>query len=139
MADAVTTSNAGSSSSSKKAKDDGTETITITVNKERGDEVAFQRALSQLKRLGGDTQQTIVGNLADLQRAGAAVANGQSVEEGFLNPPATADANTGEKDDKVTPQPLEDVVAPGPVSVGADEAEVIFGDRVAQGERPESK
>lgn len=135
MADAVTTSSAGSSPTKSKVNDkDGTETFTITVQKDRGDEVLFQRTLAQLKRLGGDVVRTEVGNLADLQRMGAAAVNGKPVEEGVLRPPTTGQEPNVEE---AAPAPLEDVIAPGPTALGADAAEAAFGERVAQGERPD--
>lgn len=137
MADNVTTSSASTSAAKSKVNDkDGTETFTITVNKDRADEVLFQRTLNELNRLGGNGVQTVVGNLADLQRAGAAVVNGKKADEGFLAPPTQV---VDGEEQEFAPQSLEDVIAPGPVALGADAAEAAFGDRVAQGERPDTK
>ena len=129
MADSVTTSNSGTTAK-KSTKDDGYETITVRVPKDR-DEALTQRLISQLE----GPKQTVVGNLADLQRMGAAIVNGGKAEDGVLAPPAVTDGDTPD----FNPQPLEDVIAPGPVAFGADAAEAAFGDRVAQGERPEKK
>lgn len=130
MADNVTTSNSGGTkSTAKSTKDDGYETISVRVPKDR-DAALTQRLINQLE----GPKQTVVGNFADLQRAGTAVVNGGSADEGVFTPPATADENGDSAE--FNPQPLEDVVAPGPAAFTADVAEEVLGDRVAQGERP---
>lgn len=131
MADNVTTSNAGGSSKKSKVPE-GYEEITVVVPKDR-DQVLSARLISQLE----GPKQTVVGNFADLQRMGTATVTGGKPEDGVLAPPVTTDDNGDTQD--FNPQPLEDVIAPGPVAFGADAAEAAFGDRVAQGERPDNK
>lgn len=131
MADNVTTSGAASTSKKSSKDDDGYETITVRVPKDR-DEAATARLISQLE----GPRQTVVGNYADLQRMGASIVNGGKAEDGVLTPPRVTDADTGDER-KFDPQSLEDVQAPGPVAIGADAAEEIFGSKVAQGERSE--
>lgn len=134
MADSTTTSNSGTSGAKKSsAKDDGYETISVRVPKDR-DEALTQRLISQLE----GPKQTVVGNFADLQRMGTSVVNGGKADEGVFAPPVVTDPDTGDTQD-FNPQSLEDVAAPGPVSLGADAAEAALGDRVAQGERPDNK
>lgn len=99
-------------------------TVDVPDDMDRGEVEAHLRVLR-------GSQTTVVGNLADLQRAGAAAANGDAspfkLGKGVELPP-----NVESKDEV---QSAEDVKAPGPVAVTADAAEDLYGSRVAQGDR----
>ena len=125
MADATNTTSSGKSSSSAKAPEGFTRyTVDVPDTMDKGEVEAHLRVLR-----GPVT--TVVGNLADLQRAGAAAANGEAspfkLGKGVEMPPEVdSDANL---------LSTEDLKSPGPVGLGADAAEEVFGSRVAQGDR----
>lgn len=100
-----------------------TEKVTVEVPKDM-DPGRKAFLLAQLK----GPVETVVGNFADLQRAGAAVvSDGKKADEGFMAPPESHPKEA---------ESMEDVAAPGPAGVTAKAAEEATGFSTAQGERP---
>lgn len=110
------------------AKSDPDAPITRTIQIDPRHEPAMVEAI--LRRLAPRDVVPVVGNWADVQRMGAAVVSGGSPADGVQMPPR---GDGG--DEKIKPVPLEDLTAPGPVSVTADGGEALYGERLAQGER----
>lgn len=111
MADSVTTSGSSSrpkDASTKATNAKNTNTITIEVDPDM-DPVRRDLLIAQL----APRTTTVLGNLADLQRMGAAVVSGSgSAEEGVQAPP--------DVDDTSEVQTLADANAPGLAVLGAE-------------------